>query len=97
MRVILKIDCYNYNSSTWIVVLYNIFRYPKRLGWQLKISRKDIRSSEAYYRLHNFLISETGNGNISRQETVSMIPPILLNIKPTDKVFNYLIYKYCIY
>lgn len=65
------------------------FRYPQRLGWQLKITRKDIRSSEAYYRLHNFLISETENGNISRQETVSMIPPLLLDVKPNDKVrFN---------
>lgn len=62
------------------------FRYPQRLGWQMKITRKDIRSSEAYFRLHNFLISETGNGNISRQETVSMIPPLLLDIKPSDKV-----------
>jgi len=56
------------------------------LGWQLKITRKDIRGSEAYYRLHNFLISETGNGNISRQETVSMIPPLLLDVQPSDKV-----------
>lgn len=64
-------------------------RYPQRLGWQLKITRKDIRSSEAYYRLHNFLISETENGNISRQETVSMIPPLLLDIKPNDKVRFY--------
>lgn len=63
-----------------------MYRYPQRLGWQLKITRKDIRGSVAYYRLHNFLISETGNGNISRQETVSMIPPLLLDIKPSDKV-----------
>lgn len=68
----------------------DVFRYPQRLGWQLKITRKDIRSSEAYYRLHNFLISETGNGNISRQETVSMIPPLLLDVKPSDKVRNIL-------
>jgi len=62
--------------------------YPERLGWQLKITRKDIRSSEAYYRLHNFLISETENGNISRQETVSMIPPLLLDIQSTDRVLD---------
>ncbi|XP_025410289.1 tRNA (cytosine(34)-C(5))-methyltransferase [Sipha flava] len=62
--------------------------YPQRLGWQLKITRKDIRGSEAYYRLHNFLISETGNGNISRQETVSMIPPLLLDINPSDKILD---------
>ncbi|VVC46159.1 Hypothetical protein CINCED_3A003626 [Cinara cedri] len=62
--------------------------YPQRFGWQLKITRKDIRSSEPYFRLHNFLISETENGNISRQETVSMIPPLLLDIKSSDKILD---------
>lgn len=54
----------------------------------MDITRKDIRRSEAYYKLHNFLISETENGSISRQETVSMIPPIALDVQPHHKVFN---------
>jgi len=61
-------------------------RYPDGLAWQLKLTRKDIRRSEAYFRLHNFLISETDCGNISRQEAVSMIPPLLLDVKPHHKV-----------
>lgn len=56
------------------------------MAWQLALSRKDIRRSEAYYRLHNFLINETKNGTISRQETVSMIPPLALDIKSHHKV-----------
>lgn len=60
--------------------------YPDRLAWQLDISRKDIRRSEAFYRLHNFLIAETSTGNISRQEAVSMIPPLVLDVKPHHKV-----------
>uniref|UniRef100_A0A1B6DIS1 tRNA (cytosine(34)-C(5))-methyltransferase n=2 Tax=Clastoptera arizonana TaxID=38151 RepID=A0A1B6DIS1_9HEMI len=62
--------------------------YPNRLGWQLQISRKDIRRSETYFRLHNFLISETATGTVSRQEAVSMIPPLLLDIKPHHKVID---------
>ncbi|XP_039280426.1 tRNA (cytosine(34)-C(5))-methyltransferase [Nilaparvata lugens] len=62
--------------------------YPSRLGWQLQITRKDIRRSENYFRLHNFLISETASGNISRQETVSMIPPLLLDVQPEHKVLD---------
>jgi len=63
-----------------------IGRYPDGLAWQLQLTRKDIRRSEAYFRLHNFLISETDSGNISRQEAVSMIPPLLLDVKPQHKV-----------
>ncbi|XP_067006255.2 tRNA (cytosine(34)-C(5))-methyltransferase [Anabrus simplex] len=62
--------------------------YPDGLAWHLKLTRKDIRRSEAYVRLHNFLISETGCGNISRQEAVSMIPPLILDVKPHHKVLD---------
>lgn len=60
--------------------------YPDGLAWQLQLTRKDIRRSENYFKLHNFLISETDSGNISRQEAVSMIPPIALDIKSHHKV-----------
>lgn len=56
------------------------------MAWQLGLTRKDIRRNEAYYRFHNFLISETQNGTISRQETVSMIPPLVLDVQSHHKV-----------
>ncbi|XP_037885919.1 tRNA (cytosine(34)-C(5))-methyltransferase isoform X2 [Glossina fuscipes] len=62
--------------------------YPGGLAHQLHLTRKDIRRSEPLYRLHNFLINETNAGAISRQEAVSMIPPIVLDVKPTDKVLD---------
>ncbi|CAK9830295.1 tRNA (cytosine(34)-C(5))-methyltransferase [Anthophora retusa] len=62
--------------------------YPDGLAWQLQLTRKDIRRSEAYFRLHNFLIAETGSGNISRQEVVSMVPPLVLDVKPSHKVLD---------
>ncbi|XP_031781807.1 tRNA (cytosine(34)-C(5))-methyltransferase isoform X1 [Nasonia vitripennis] len=62
--------------------------YPENLGWQLQLTRKDIRRSEAFFRLHNFLIAETNSGNISRQEVVSMVPPLVLDVKPWHKVLD---------
>lgn len=62
--------------------------YPNGLGWQLELTRKDIRRSEAFYKLHNFLIAETAAGSISRQEAVSMIPPLVLDVQPHHKVLD---------
>lgn len=62
--------------------------YPDNLAWQLKLSRITIRTSEELRHLHNFLVSETETGNISRQETVSMIPPLLLDIEPHHKILD---------
>ncbi|XP_055544299.1 tRNA (cytosine(34)-C(5))-methyltransferase [Wyeomyia smithii] len=62
--------------------------YPNDFAWQLELSRKDIRRSEPLYKLHNFLIAETSSGNISRQEAVSMIPPLLLGVEPHHKVLD---------
>uniref|UniRef100_A0A8D8X5V2 tRNA (cytosine(34)-C(5))-methyltransferase n=1 Tax=Cacopsylla melanoneura TaxID=428564 RepID=A0A8D8X5V2_9HEMI len=59
--------------------------YPERMGWQLQLSRKDIRRSQAYSKLHQFLILET---NTSRQEAVSMIPPLLLDVQTHHKVLD---------
>ena len=41
--------------------------YPNRVAWQLNLTRKDIRKSEANVKLHNFLVSETETGGITRQ------------------------------
>ena len=60
--------------------------YPDKLAWQMNLTRKDIRRVENHHKLHNFLISETENGTISRQETVSMIPPLVLDVKSHHKV-----------
>lgn len=67
-------------------ILHSLPFYPEGLAWQLQLTRKDIRRSEAYFRLHNFLIAETNSGNISRQEVVSMVPPLVLDVKPSHKV-----------
>lgn len=70
-------------------ILHCLPFYPDGLAWQLQLTRKDIRRSEAYFRLHNFLIVETDIGSISRQEAVSMVPPLVLDVKPFHKVYFY--------
>ena len=62
--------------------------YPDRLAYQLNVTRKEIRRQEIYFRLHNFLVAETESGSISRQETVSMLPPLVLGVKSHHTVLD---------
>uniref|UniRef100_A0A336KDT8 tRNA (cytosine(34)-C(5))-methyltransferase n=1 Tax=Culicoides sonorensis TaxID=179676 RepID=A0A336KDT8_CULSO len=62
--------------------------YPGGLAWELNFTRQDIRRSEALNRLHNFLVTETNSGNISRQESVSMIPPLVLDVHSHHKILD---------
>lgn len=55
--------------------------YPGGLGWQIDAPKRLLRKSEEYRSFQRFLVGETEIGNISRQEAVSMIPPLLLNIE----------------
>ncbi len=62
--------------------------YPNGLAFQYQASRQEMRKSEALARLHSFLVSETETGNISRQEAVSMVPPLLLDVKPHHAILD---------
>ncbi|CAE6481525.1 unnamed protein product [Rhizoctonia solani] len=62
--------------------------YPDGLGWQLDVSKSALRKTPEFKRFHNFLVYETEVGNISRQEAVSMIPPLLLDVQPHHIVID---------
>ncbi|KAJ8268310.1 hypothetical protein COCON_G00134820 [Conger conger] len=62
--------------------------YPDELAWHTNMSRKILRKSPLLEKFHQFLVSETESGNISRQEAVSMIPPLLLNIESHHKILD---------
>ncbi|CAM2106055.1 unnamed protein product [Caretta caretta] len=62
--------------------------YPEELAWHTNLSRKILRKSPQLEKFHQFLVSETECGNISRQEAVSMIPPLLLNVNPHHKILD---------
>ncbi|KAH7904979.1 S-adenosyl-L-methionine-dependent methyltransferase [Hygrophoropsis aurantiaca] len=62
--------------------------YPEGLAWQFNVSKKVLRKSVEFKKFHSFLVFETEVGNISRQEAVSMIPPLLLDVQPYHKVID---------
>uniref|UniRef100_A0A4W5MCJ8 tRNA (cytosine(34)-C(5))-methyltransferase n=1 Tax=Hucho hucho TaxID=62062 RepID=A0A4W5MCJ8_9TELE len=62
--------------------------YPDELAWHTNMSRKILRKSPLLEKFHQFLVSETESGNISRQEAVSMIPPLLMKIEPHHKILD---------
>ena len=79
---------FSVSADTQKEVLACLKWYPNRLAYQLNCSRLDIKKSAELQRLHNFMLSETEAGYISRQEAVSMIPPLVLDIKPNQKILD---------
>ena len=57
-------------------------------GYQGDASRAMMRSNPILRDLQQFLVNETEIGVISRQETVSMIPPLLLDVKSDHFVLD---------
>ncbi|ODV79988.1 S-adenosyl-L-methionine-dependent methyltransferase [Suhomyces tanzawaensis NRRL Y-17324] len=66
----------------------NLAYYPGNLGWQIDVSKGVIRKNKEFADTQRFLVIETEVGNISRQEAVSMIPPLLMDIKPHHNVLD---------
>lgn len=66
----------------------NIAFYPDNLGWQIDVGKLVIKKQKDFAKTQRFLVLETEVGNISRQEAVSMIPPLLLDVKPHHYVLD---------
>ncbi|KAJ2707354.1 tRNA (cytosine-5-)-methyltransferase ncl1 [Coemansia sp. IMI 203386] len=62
--------------------------YPNNFGWQFQIPRIALKKSEQLSKFHSFLVTETEVGNISRQEAVSMVPPLFLDVQPNHYVLD---------
>lgn len=76
--------------------------YPSRLGWQLGVSRAALRGkdwdgadgaggagrSAAVKALHTWLLRETELGRVQRQESASMVPPLLLEARPGHTILD---------
>ena len=63
--------------------------YPNQLAYSFdNVGRLEMRKAPAFKQFHKFLVEETENGRIFRQEKVSMIPVTLLNIKPNHKCLD---------
>ena len=62
--------------------------YPRKLGWQMNVTRNDLKKSPILRKLHKFIMAETDNGFISRQESVSMLPPLVLDIHRGQNILD---------
>ncbi|KAJ7125879.1 S-adenosyl-L-methionine-dependent methyltransferase [Mycena filopes] len=62
--------------------------YPDGLAWQFNVPKKVLRKSPEFKEFHSFLVFETEVGNISRQEAVSMLPPLFMEVEPHHKVMD---------
>nr|OQO20247.1 hypothetical protein B0A51_17063 [Rachicladosporium sp. CCFEE 5018] len=62
--------------------------YPEGLAYSMTTPKNVVRKYEPFKEFQKFLVSETGVGNISRQEQVSMIPPLLLDVQPHHTVLD---------
>ncbi|KAF8541238.1 S-adenosyl-L-methionine-dependent methyltransferase [Trichophaea hybrida] len=62
--------------------------YPDNLAWGLAVGKSTIRRCPPFKKFQNYLVAETTVGNISRQEAVSMIPPLLMDIESHHTVLD---------
>ena len=61
---------------------------PGRRAWRLSAERTVIRKSPAHNELHKMLVAHEGAGTITRQEAVSMVPPLFLDAQRGDRVWD---------
>ncbi|KAI0161609.1 S-adenosyl-L-methionine-dependent methyltransferase [Hypoxylon sp. FL1284] len=62
--------------------------YPDQLAYSMNTPKHVIRKFPPFAAFQKFLVSETSVGNISRQEVVSMIPPLLMDVEPGMSVLD---------
>lgn len=85
-----------------IYIIYsNKQRYPDQSAWYYSSTKREIRKNPMLEDFHQFLVSQTSyvdrdefltclQGNVSRQEAVSMIPPLFLDVQPHHFVIKFL-------
>jgi len=66
----------------------NMAWYPGECAYKLGMDRRMIRKTVELEPLHAWLIRHTDCGNITRQEAVSMVPPLALDVQPHNKCLD---------
>ena len=57
-------------------------------AYKLGADRRAIRRREGLEQLHKWMMEHTENGNITRQEAVSMVPPLALDVHPHHRCLD---------
>ncbi|CAD8113690.1 unnamed protein product [Paramecium primaurelia] len=76
------------NEEEIVEPIREIKWYPNHLVWESKVPKKSLRKSAALTKLHQFIQKCNSTGLLTRQELVSMLPPLLLDPQPTDYVLD---------
>jgi len=77
-------------ESKLIKAVEQLVWYPEERGcaYKLGTDKRAIRKCDQLSGLHQWLIKNTDNGNITRQEAVSMVPPLALDVHPHHLVLD---------
>ncbi|KAL5705172.1 multisite-specific tRNA:(cytosine-C(5))-methyltransferase [Ranunculus cassubicifolius] len=70
------------NSSDEVNAIRPLPWYPHNLAWHSNYSRMQLRKNQTLAKFHEFLKQANEIGNITRQEAVSMVPPLFLDVRP---------------
>ena len=63
--------------------------YPNSLGWYLKAGKSELKTrGNMFAKFREFIMAQYDQGNLNRQEAVSMIPPLLLDVQPHHMVLD---------
>ncbi len=60
--------------------------FPNKLAWHMSFSRAQLRKLPILSKIHDMLKRENDGGAITRQEAVSMVPPLFLDVQPQHRV-----------
>lgn len=60
--------------------------YPNNLAWHMNFSRGQLRKLSWLEEIHEFMKTANDAGSITRQEAVSMVPPLFMDVQPHHKV-----------
>lgn len=62
--------------------------YPDEMGWYVNASKRTLKQIPELKAFRKFIIEHFDEGNINRQEAVSMLPPLLLDVKSHHYVLD---------
>lgn len=62
--------------------------YPDQLAFQIDLPKNIVKKTPEYKEVQKYLFTENEVGNISRQEAVSMIPPLVLDVESHHHVLD---------
>ncbi|KAG9239904.1 S-adenosyl-L-methionine-dependent methyltransferase [Calycina marina] len=81
-RYIPEISKISHYDGTLVEPPQSVPWYPDALAWWMTTPKNVVRKFPPFSAFQKYLVSETSVGNISRQEVVSMIPPLVMDLQP---------------